>query len=169
MALRDSLGGNPALAVVAVIVIIAAIALGFRGSGAGEFAEGFYYDVDANELFTADYAQQPPIPAPSGGQGVRAHVFSCSDCADPASYFIARLEKYSDEGKRLLAQIDTADAEQRMQLNARIAREIFVALPPEGDADIAWHTMESPGGMAVMQHLTQQCATGGKAINCTPR
>ena len=66
--------------------------------------EIWYYDTESRELFSAK-DQIPPIVPPNGGTatGVRAYVFTCSDCSDKSKLVIGWLETFSDENQQLLA------------------------------------------------------------------
>jgi hypothetical protein len=105
MGLRESMNNSPAATTIgAVVVLLIALGIVFyttgvfggaeQGTGTGHF---YFYDVEANTLFSAETSQIPPIKAPSGGEGVLAQVYCCGDCSD---HFITRLEKYTPAGKR---------------------------------------------------------------------
>lgn len=104
MGVRDKLRGpvgvgvaGAVLAVAAVIVLTQEPERSLRPKVAGYF----YYDVESKETFPSkEQAALPPVDAPSGaGNGVRAYVFSCTDCSDASTRFTGYLVKYSDEFK----------------------------------------------------------------------
>ena len=76
----------------------------------------YFYDLNTKKLFAADSNLYAPIEAPSdieankeAGEenerqrsGVRAMVFSCTDCRKKDTHLIAYLEKYPLEAKAAL-------------------------------------------------------------------
>lgn len=104
--------------------------------------EVWFYDLNTNTLFRAPLVA-PPIKTPSGSHegapaGVRAYVFACNDCGDPADRRPAFLERYSPEAQRamnaLLAR--TTDVEMVMKRateeQSAIGGQRFVKRPDGG-------------------------------------
>jgi hypothetical protein len=81
--------------VVAVLVILVVLVIVVRWDSGHDASENlrWFYDVQSGELFTHDGNVQPPILAPSGGEGVLAIVYGCGGCDDPSGRQIAYLEK----------------------------------------------------------------------------
>lgn len=104
MGLRETIDKNPALGygLVGGIIVLAVVTY-ILTSGEKEFKthgkSRYYYDMDSKSLYviTETDHPDPPMKAPSGGEGVYAVVFSCSDCKDKASLEIGMLTKYSKE------------------------------------------------------------------------
>lgn len=97
MSLRDRINNNATLAgVMAAVLFLAALALGLAGqwNPSDPPREVYFWDVEAAEPFVGTEDQLSPTRAPSGGQGVRAHLFTCGEC-EPAEWF-GYLERYSD-------------------------------------------------------------------------
>jgi hypothetical protein len=98
------MGQNPIVALGAgVLLIVALIWIVMNvfdiniGGPEGASDDVFWYDEGESELYGALPNQYGPIVAPSGGDGVRAYVFTNSTCEDDR--YIGYLEKYSDPEK----------------------------------------------------------------------
>lgn len=98
-----------ALAVIALLVV--AYNFGFltkeRNVADQPLPKLYYYDLNKNELFTAE-DELSPIPAPSGPMdgkpaGVLASVYACGDCANASARKVAYLEKIDEE---FLSKVD---------------------------------------------------------------
>lgn len=148
----DWIAKHPAI-IAGVAVVLVGVALWvvtstmFGGPQGPQYGETYYLDMSSGELFPASEISVPPIAAPSdkdrqGGElhGVRAYVFSCSDCADADSRFVAFVERYSPEIKAALTEY-TAEQLAEMPPNAREQLNIsqrqiesgkLVAVPEEG-------------------------------------
>lgn len=125
----------------------------------------WFYDVGSGELFAASADQHPPIAAPSGGEGVRAVVYSCTSCDDAESRSIASLFKYTDEAQKRLIQ---AGSRASAQLIDEVSREgrLLALVPQDGD-DPQWIGMDHPQAMAVLEQSNIAC-NGTAGILCTP-
>lgn len=153
------MGKNPVVAVIAVIVLIVAVVIIFRqlGVGAGGIGgpkDAYWYDLDTGKLFPHK-AVTPPVKAPSGGEGVRAYVYACTSCDDKSDRFIGFLERYSDEGKKILEEGPTADSGPMYRVEAMEHSEV------RREADAEWVSganMEE--AMALRQEHQTKC--GGK-------
>lgn len=90
--LRDNLARHaPIVILVAIVVIGASMVMSFRTvsrAPAPAVVRHYYVDLNTGSLFTATL-QDPPIPSPSGGNGVLAHVFSCGSCDQESDRFVA--------------------------------------------------------------------------------
>lgn len=92
----------------------------------------WFYDLNTNQLFTANRSKLPPIKAPSGPlpdgtpAGVRAYLFDSND-PNRTEPVIGFLEKFSPEGK--IAQKDYDPAKHNAQLWA--AGRFFLRLSDE--------------------------------------
>ena len=148
------MGKNPVVAIVAVIIIIVAIIFMFRGGGtdrSSTIPEANWYDTGTNELYgvASTGIDFPPIPAPSGKDGVIAHVFSCTACTDKGSRFIGYLEKYSDEDKAALADRSGPPGARHAIMNNSLVR---------GEEDTEWVSKLSPEGQGLVTAADAQCA-----------
>lgn len=97
--MRTWINENPVLA-TGVAAGLLALALGVLLAGAwptraGGPAEVYFWDLETNEPFAGQGDAFPPLTAPSGGVGVRAHLFTCGEC-EPDEWF-GYLETYTDE------------------------------------------------------------------------
>lgn len=103
MSMREWLNNNSTLvASVAVVVLVVALGVVFfqqRGPGYGGASEVYFWDLEREEPFPHSVDVIPPIEAPSGGRGVRAHLYTCGEC-NPAEWF-GYLETHTEEAKRI--------------------------------------------------------------------
>ena len=107
MQIQAWLKQNPAVA-IAFAAIVLAIALlillygsGLIGSPAPTSTSKFYYyDVQSGELFADQANLNPPIKAPSGGDGVLAQVYGCGDCSGEP--FVGLLKTYTPAAKKAI-------------------------------------------------------------------
>ena len=148
------MGKNPVVAVVAVIVIIVAVIFMLRGGGddrSSDVPQANWYDTGTNELYGVKSADTgfPPMPAPSGKDGVMAHVFSCTGCTDKGSRFIGYLEKYTDEDKAAMADPNAPPGARHAIMGSSLVR---------GEEDTEWVTQSSPEGFAILGAAAAQCA-----------
>jgi hypothetical protein len=131
----------------------------------------WFYDLKAAKLYAADARAIPPMQAPSGGRGVRAHVFACGLCDAPdVEKVIAYLEMFTPAGKQ---QIDiffqTAPPEFNLQsFNTQVMgvfpNDHLVSHP----ANIAWHAADSSEAIEIragsLGKLRATCKTQGKLL-----
>lgn len=103
MNVREWLNNNANVATTgAVVVLVLALAvLYFQARPAGDLGGRpvYYLDLETREFFTDRLDAIPPITAPSGGRGVRAHLYSCGEC-EPGEWF-GYLETYTEEARRI--------------------------------------------------------------------
>lgn len=138
MSLQDVIQKNqPVIAVVAIVVLVFAVYSTMRTTGAvgGGPPRVYYYDLQSGDLFVDVKNQDAPIDAPSGGQGVLAHVYSCTDCGDEASRFVAYVEKLTDEAK---AEAVKTEPDLQLLAEGRVISAV-------GD-EMNWVMMDSPAG-----------------------
>ena len=102
MGLREMIDKNPAVGYGLVGgILVLSVVIYILASGEEEFKthgkSRYYYDMDSKELYvvTDTLHPDPPMKAPSGGEGVHAIVFSCSDCADESTHEVGMLTKYT--------------------------------------------------------------------------
>ena len=145
------MGKNPVVAIVAVIILIVAIIMIAKsmspGGGGVEQGEtrAFWYDTGTNKLYGAP-PDVPPLPAPSGSEGVSAFVFAQGSCDNASDRFIGYLEKFPNRDAIMAAQ----GAFERMPL----MEEALI----RGEDDEDWVLKHSPAGadiMAASQGLNQ--------------
>ena len=154
---------NPVVAAVAVIVLVVALYIILRQvglGGRGNPSDAFWYDVDKGVLFPHEGATSP-IEAPSGGEGVRAYVFACTSCDDDSDRFIGYMERYTPEGKRILAEEEAKAPTERNPM-ARMAAMPHLEIRRETDTE--WYLSQDEITI-IKDEITQRCG-GKKAIPC---
>jgi hypothetical protein len=162
MSLRDLLqkpavGGGAAAALIVGAVVYTVFFSGPDYTGPKVETAYHYYDLKSKQFFEGPMDKFSPIAAPSGGEGVRAYVFSCSDCADTASRFTAYLFKNSEAAKKLLE--DSADMTGGANYKAWYDGQL-VSKPEGGE----WVNIHSPEGVAIAGTAKAKC--GEKAVEC---
>lgn len=169
---------NPAImAGGAIVLFLIAMGIAYRSmTGDDSAAIGppgaklYYYDLNKKELFVAvDVA--PPIATASGpheGQpaGVRAYVYSCTDCKDIQSRFVGYLE--------------TLDPEFRAKVDDTQAQGWFLGAIPvniEGldeaalvrtEKDPNWVAKVTSDGEKIIDSVGLRCGSGQTLIECLP-
>lgn len=155
---------------VVFIAIVFAWSCSRMGGGAGGGGRSdvavWFYDLQAKQLFQADPDDVPPIEAPSGGEGVRAYVYSCGACTQDARR-IARLERYTPESKQAF--------ERYLELRDDGRGGTAEAVAALGDADrgrrvsrldpLDWQPAYSEKGLAITRSPGLDCA---KPKRCKP-
>ncbi len=162
MSLRDLLqkpavGGGTAVALIVGAVVYTVFFSGPDYTGPKVETAYHYFDLKSNQLIEGPMDKFAPITAPSGGEGVRAYVYSCGDCADPASRFIAYFFKNSPAAKKLLE--DSADMTGGENYKAWYDGQLV--RKPDGEE---WVNIHSPEGVAIAGAAKARC--GDKAVEC---
>jgi len=148
------MGKNPIVAVVAVIIVVVAVIYMFRGGGkdlSSSVAEWNWYDTGTSELYGDASPELSPIQAPSGKDGVKAYVFSCTSCEDKGSRFIGYLEKYTDEDKAAIASTYESG-------NMGARTEAYNNAKVRGENDTEWVVKSSAEGADVVASANAECA-----------
>lgn len=136
------------IAVVAMVVIVAAIFWMMR-SGLGGSAESdqshrniWLYDLNTGSLFASNGPAIAPTTAPSGGQGVYAHVYACGQCGDAAQRQVVYLSTHPDGNPagRLVAAVDPSN-------------------PPNKSNPPTWFDEQSDEGIAVAELVSKLAQT----------
>lgn len=164
--MRDLFVRYPYVFVGAAVLVLAVSLWRMLGGGGGAKPDGrWYLDLNTGELFAYRGYELPPIPAPSGGEGVLAHVYACGDCGDPAQRVIVALEKYSPEGKAAL----TGPVQPPPRTEEMVGRS--APLPSHmlraGDnPDAPWVSFDSAQGRSLLNRAQQMCP--GQRQTCVP-
>lgn len=165
MGLRETLEENQKAVVIAaaVLLVLGVVLLARRGGDTGGVRgakQVWFYDLGNGELYARPPFTLPPETAPSGGQGVKAHVYTCGTCS-PADRFVVYLETYSDADRKRLDDARARDDADLPEIMPVIAR------PPEAGADPQWLSMNRPEGMALYREASTRC-DGAAAQACYP-
>ncbi len=158
MSLRDQLNG-PMGYVAALAILGASVGLYFvlnADDGGQRLTHAWYfYDLSSKNLVSKP--TDTPSPA-DAGNSLRAYVFSCSDCADEKSRFIAYLEQLSPEATAALSD-PALDYDQRSQ--KRIAGWQLRTVD-----STEWIAATSPQGQELMNSAWKRC--GKEPKPCDP-
>lgn len=105
MGLRETLNRNPAITtgVTIAIIVAALIVILWQTVGnnrAGKIATQGHFTTDNGATTFVDSLENLPPFMKDGKQAVRAYLFKCSD----GKPFVAYLERYAPEAKKLLEQ-----------------------------------------------------------------
>ena len=146
------MGNNPAVTVIAVVVLIVAavfIVRSFTGSDVPQAGNANWYDTGTGKLFGGykmGEAEDPPIKLPSGGEGVMARVFTRGTCENQADRYIGFLFKYTEEGKDLMKK---ARAEDILDIDtmAFVAQKHRLV---KGENDTEWFPADSIEGQEIL-------------------
>lgn len=141
------------LATVAVVALLIAGGLIVGRGSSGGAGDGpkhvYFYALNTGDLFTAPNTATT-APAPAGGEGVRAYVYSCTSCDDAASRFAGYVQKYTEQAVAAMANPspETEDALREGNL---------VASPAEG-GELKWVAADSDAGQRIQNAPFNKCA-----------
>ena len=143
------MGRNPVVTVIAVIVLIVAVIFIIRGVTDRPIPVGLatWYDTGTNKLYGAKPDLVPPMPAPSGSEGVRAIIAARGSCYKEADRFIAYLEKYTDDGKVQFKEVQQEHPPDFLAQMTRISMEERLVRREQDDQ---WFPADSVEGQAIM-------------------
>ena len=154
-------GQKGKIGVIVVCFTVALVVVGMQmvgedPGGTPDINWYWYYDLQTKELFRGEVGNRkaPPIPAPSGGDGVRAHVYGCGNC--DGDTWIGHLEKYGPEAK---AHWESHGSDQDI-----ITAGHFTSTEEGKD----WHTYLSDEGQAILAEPQNKCPKGVKLVPCRP-
>jgi hypothetical protein len=152
-----------------------------KGPSPGKPVDMWYYDMKSDKtdpmerLFVGKSNELPPIEAPSKGKmpngqeaGVRAYVFSCSDCSDKSSRFIGYLEFFTPEAReaRLNPPKPEEGAPPRPMDPMMMDQGHMIA---SGENLEQWVAQTSPQGAQIMTYIMQKCGGGQAPKSCMPK
>lgn len=151
---RETVRRIPPMAIAAVVMAAVGVLLiraNLPDRNATYFTDVWFYDLDARSLYARPAGTPTPEIAPSGGQGVRAYVFSCGKCSS-SEQFIGYLQSFTREQQQLLERRDAAD-------DAALSPEPMVALLPaeSGGGGPQWVYSGSRQGAAITRDPNNQC------------
>ena len=97
--------------------------------------------------------------------GMRAYVFSCDDCSDTSTHFVAYVERYTPEAKVKLTQMrDNPESlsEEDMYFDYEQGRLIMV---PD---KTSWLEANSEEAFVAQEGLMAHCPPGSRIRSCYP-
>jgi len=156
------------LAAAAVIGLAALGVLLFRGnSGSTRNEQAYYMDAQTLDLFAADVLPAP-IASPTGGEGVRAYVFTCGAC-DVDQWAVAYVEKFTPDARAAMLEPTAVERsrEESEALVQRMEEGRLVAGVGAGES-MQWEKASSAAGIAIRQRATQRCDDGSVRLPCQP-
>ncbi|HAI14361.1 MAG TPA: hypothetical protein DCM28_21835 [Phycisphaerales bacterium] len=156
MNLREWMNQNSAvvtiIAVVLLLVSLGVIIMTLTPKQVGRVVDVYFMDTDDGKLFVDKSDQLPPVVAPSGKDGVRAFIFSCSDCGDEASHFVGWLETYTPAAKKAI-EAPVEGPEGGMDNYELIENGHMVADP----VSKKWVPANSEYGFKIMDMIQNKC------------
>lgn len=155
MQIRQFLNRNPAIAIVAVLIVIgiAVWVIWSQADGGNTVAtptEGYFTTDDGKTWFTDDVGRVTPFDK-EGKQAVRAYLYKCGDGAPQVAY----LERYTAKGKEV---VERYRAEQKA--NPTVPPKSLGELAALGQGsmevkkpgDEKWINMRDGAAMALTQY-----------------
>jgi hypothetical protein len=130
----------------------------------------WYYDVGNGAVFAARSAE-PPIHAPSGQDGVIAHVFSCGNCAVGSEHVIAYLETDSPDYHQAAVKVVNAGQlinPQRGLEAFQLSSQVGGRLVAKPESPLSWTSRNSEDGQTIIQ-ASVTCPEGQTAHLCMPQ
>jgi hypothetical protein len=140
----------------------------------------WFYDLNTKQLYPAEPGAIAPEPTPSGPYrmpdgsespaGVRAYVFTCTDCGDAGSRFIGYLEMYTPAVRELLRERrahrdDAAPPSTRLSDLDDPGHSARLIRTPDDDR---WVPADSDAGQAILAGLHKRCGGDQKLRPCQP-
>lgn len=165
MGFREWQQKHPAIGTAAAIVTVLLSAVYvvsrsgiMRTRPTGTGVTVYFYDLSSGELFVGPLDLiETGIVAPSGGEGVRAYVYSCSDCADPGSRFIGHLHRFTAERK-------TSEPYNPAAERPSLSSDGWVTIVQDGQIS-SWIPAASAAGAAIERRPWSVCR---EPITCDP-
>ncbi len=160
------------LAVAVVLLLVGVGLIVLRGGGPSQTSGGaapsnlYYYDLQSGELFAGPTDAIGTIEAPSGGDGVRAFVYTCGECTQD-ELVVGYIQRLNDKAVEATRQLDQVEEERRQAMYGVIQQGTFVASKPEAGAAPQWVSSTQPNGATIMQAFQSICK-GKLALICTP-
>ncbi|MFW6059506.1 MAG: hypothetical protein ACODAQ_04960 [Phycisphaeraceae bacterium] len=113
MRVREWINNNSVIttvvAAVLLVVALSVVAMQLRGP-TYQPTEVYFWDLGTEEPFVLTSDQTPPVEAPSGDRGVRAHLYTCGECT-PDEWF-GYLETLTKEAKQAQMSEDVLPEEE---------------------------------------------------------
>lgn len=165
-------GGNRQKVKLTVAVlgfVLAALVFVWRGWGAIDSAEpmDYYYDLSAEQLFTAPRSAIPPIQGVDGPEldGVRAYVFRCGNCDGSEARRIAFLETHTKQLKRYLKRAESGSLKRPIHAGFRgVQRGTLV----KRKGDEQWVSRASGRARRITTAWMDACEDGEEPSLCRP-
>lgn len=156
------------LAALALLVLSATVIWRNRpGSGTQQQAlrHQWFFDVGTGKLYIVDIDTAPPqVPesratlADGSPGGVKAYVFSCGDCADPATHFVGYVATLPESERVKPAELRNPSAET-------IARVLVTNTAAVG---LEWVPRNSEKAERIRMDLQGRCKEGQSLKECPP-
>ncbi len=153
---REWLNNNSAAVTVGSVAILllslAVIINQNRQSKPSSPGNAYFYDVVTKELISDKVTRIAPITTADGHEAVRAHYFSCAECAD-GERFLGYYEKYTAEMKEKLEKNP-----QSFELYDAAFKGRLYCAPELDPADAKnWVGAESAKGQKITEVLQTKC------------
>ena len=188
MSLREFLNQHSAVVtLLAIVLLVAALGYGIWTTGGlrrgGEIASGlWFYEIESGKIFTTEHGTRPPIKGPSGGEGVRAHVYTCQEsCSadkldgltaeeiEKLGFFLGFIERITPEGHDMIKKINESDVSsdnKAMQIDTAVRRYGQIRLLDS--ADSPWIDNDMDTVKLLNDYLASRCE-GKRPKYCSPQ
>ena len=192
MKLREWINRNSALVTVFSVFLLVYALIYLLAHAPTQFVpitKAYYYDIQTGQLFEGGVQEIPPIGTPDGSTkngmpaGVRANVFTCTDCNDPNARYIGFLETYTPEAQEAQLQLQeiasrnievndsdpnaqTAPDTNEVDLMDTVAKGRLIASPDDLEN---WFTMETEEGAKLANNAMKKCPDEKYPIQCFPK
>jgi hypothetical protein len=167
MSVRELMGRYPvaAGAVAAVLVLLAVVRLATMGraGAAAQPGDRWHLDLTTGELFPGS-AGAPDLQSPAGNPGALAMVYGCGGCDNVESTQIAYIERYTEQGMAILAEME--QTRPTPPLIEKLEVERLVSPPVEPGQSPRWIAATSPQGRLLLD-IRDRCGSGKTEI-CMP-
>lgn len=168
---------NPWSLVALITVSLAVIGWSWRTPAFRE-AQTYYFDLQNGELFVAAPQQISPIPGPNQGvdtpvserAGVRAYVFACEQCQDPADRFVGWVEiDHPQSVERIRSHHPGLSDASILTITAMMPDAVLIrpAEPYAPGVSGHWHADDSLEARALRTSLKARCG-GKQPVRCVP-
>jgi hypothetical protein len=159
MGLRQYLNENPAVgtsgAVAIFVIAIVGVVWQVMNSGPPPAKQIYFYDAQANTLFSAAADKQSPIKTPAGHDvGIIAVIYACGSCGD----YVGETPKAIQQDNATLAWL------QKMQQRRGGEPKEVIKVP----GSESWVGLGGRAGSAIYEQRRPDCGEGQTLTFCEP-
>jgi hypothetical protein len=167
--LRNRINRNPKIVIgismvtgILFLLIFITQVVSFKPPILSESQKVWFYDLNTEKLFLADWDRIPPIDTPSGrlpdGQpaGVKAYLLSDSENPKTPEQRIRYLEKFTPEGREIISSFQKSENIITEEMIQQLNRNRFV----RRIADHDWYLADSREGRFILEQTSSMNESG---------